>query len=464
MNEKKKIVFLVTSFSHNKFKKFNIEMSKYHEMLWITIDPNIYYSFKRNGFENVKLVNFQEIKKEYEQLNIEKIDQLFKYYKDKYNVIDMHNWFLADNTYKMRSVYKKYNSEEYSIGVISLFKCFEMFFFNHSVDVVFQWMGAELERRVLRTICDKEHIFHSMFIFSPIKEHFMLVKDEFVHKHNIRINNVNIEQSKKYIEDYKSKKFNFIAPRRQKLLTFINFKKFIHVDNKLYYLRSVIRNSIRIKKYRWGNIIKFIVSKWLYQKLPRNKKYIFYPLHYLAESQVTVRSNNIIDQIILIKLISLNIPSDYCLLIKEHPKAEGEIGLNDLVTIRNLQNVCLVKPEITSHDLIKLSNIIITVNSTVGFEAILYQRPVITFGKGIYMDQGVTLDIKALKDLPFLLEKAKNFHLKYENIAVFVKNLIDLSIKGNFKNPQLLVQNINKYLDVYFKENRVEPSHINEKR
>ncbi len=461
---KKNIIFLVTSFSHKKFKKFNIEMLKYHEILWITVDPFIYSSFKRKGFENVKLINFQEIKKEYEQFNMEKINQLLKHYKDKYNIINIRNWFLADNTYKMRNVYKKYNSEEYYIKLISLFKCFETFLLNYPVDVIFQWMGAELERRVLRAICDKEHIFHLMFTFSPITGHFIFVKDEYMRKYNIKINNVNIGKAKEYIEEYKSKKLNFIAPRRQKLLTFINFKKFLNANNKIFYLRSMIRSIIRIQKNQLENIIKFIISQWLYQKLPKNKKFISYPLHYTVESQVTVRSNNFIDQIILIKLISLNIPDNYQLLVKGHPNSLGEIKLNDLVTIRNLPNVYLVNPEISAHDLIKLSDIVIVVNSTVGFEAILYQKPVITFGKSIYIDKGLTLDVKAINDLPLLLEKAKNFCPKYEDIALFVKNLMDLSIKGNFENPQLLVQNLNKYLDIYFKENRVEPSHINEKR
>ena len=62
MNQKKEnIVFLVTSFSWKKFKQFNIEMSKYYEMIWITIDANIYHSFKRHGFNNIRLLDFDKI-------------------------------------------------------------------------------------------------------------------------------------------------------------------------------------------------------------------------------------------------------------------------------------------------------------------------------------------------------------------------------------------------------------------
>jgi len=101
MNKKKKIVFLVTSLSWKKFRQFNIEMSKYYEMLWITIDPNIYYSFRRNGFNNIHLLDFEKIYySKNKKLKLSEIQEIVDHDINKYNIVNLRNIFLADNMYK----------------------------------------------------------------------------------------------------------------------------------------------------------------------------------------------------------------------------------------------------------------------------------------------------------------------------------------------------------------------------
>ena len=455
MNQKKKkILFLVTSLSWKKFKQFNIEMSKYYEMLWITIDPNIYYSFRRNGFSSIQLLDFDKIYDKNKKLILSEIQKIVDHNVNKYNILNLRNIFLAANMYKTLNPYKAYNIKEYYLKFISLIECFETFLDNHNVDIILQWLGAEVERRMLRIIAEKRNIVHIVFEdSSPIKgSAIFFAKNEYFSIYNIKLKRISIADAKKYLEEYIKEKINFIHPKRkQNSINFLKyFKKLIKIENKIFCLKSIIRQ--KNKKIRWSlrNLFKYIISFWLYKAPPLNKKIIFFPLHDIAESQVTVRSNGFIDQVLLLKLISLNVSDNYQILVKEHPNVLGKMRLNDLLSIRRLGNISLVNPKISAHALIKLSDIIMTINSTVGFEAILYQKPVITFGKSFYRGRGLTLDINSINKIPEKVKEAEIFSPKYEEVLNFLKDIMEISIEGNFECPQLLVQNIHRFCDIYF--------------
>lgn len=452
MNKKKKIVFLVTSLSWKKFRQFNIEMSKYYEMLWVTIDPNIYYSFRRNGFNSIQLLDFDKIYDNNKKLSSSEIQKIVDYNVNKYYILNLRNIFLAADMYKTLNPYKAYNVKEYYLKFISLIECFETYLDNHNVDIILQWLGAEVERRILRIISEKRAIPHFVFDFSPIKNCYLLNKNEYVQPYKVKVRKIDTIEAKKYLEKYIKEKINFIHPKRkQNNINFLEyFQKLIKIENKMFYLKAIIRHKFRVIEWSLRNLFKHVVSFWLYEEPPLNKKIIFFPLHYIAESQVTVRSNGFIDQVLLLKLISLNLPDNYKILVKEHPNVLGKMRLSDLLSIRKLKNVSLVNPKISAHKLIKLSDIIMTINSTVGFEAILYQKPVITFGKSFYRGRGLTLDINSIGELPLKLKEAEMFSPKYEKVIEFLKDIMELSIEGNFEEPQLLVQNIHRFFEMYF--------------
>jgi len=170
---------------------------------------------------------------------------------------------------------------------------------------------------------------------------------------------------------------------------------------------------------------------------------VFFPLHYIAESQVTVRSNGFIDQSLLLKVISLNLPDNCHILVKEHPNVLGKMKIGDLLSISRLNNISLINPKISAHEVIKKVDMIMTINSTVGFEAILYQKPVITFGESFYRKKRLTLDVESINDLPKLIRKAELYKPKYEKVIEFVKNIMEISIEGSFDSPEILVNNLN---------------------
>ena len=61
--------------------------------------------------------------------------------------------------------------------------------------------------------------------------------------------------------------------------------------------------------------------------------------------------------------------------------------------LRARRNVRLVQPQTSSHELIRRSQAVAVISSTVGLEALLYEKPVLTLGQPYYSGYGATLDL-----------------------------------------------------------------------
>jgi capsule polysaccharide export protein KpsC/LpsZ len=64
-----------------------------------------------------------------------------------------------------------------------------------------------------------------------------------------------------------------------------------------------------------------------------------------------------------------------------------------LFRLGRMPNVRLVDPHTSSLGLIRRSAGVATISSTVGLEALLYDKPVLTLGRPFYSGYGVTLDL-----------------------------------------------------------------------
>lgn len=89
------------------------------------------------------------------------------------------------------------------------------------------------------------------------------------------------------------------------------------------------------------------------------------------------------------------------LIVKPHPEGPGE-ALYEQHVGPNVK-VC---SDLTLHSLLQSSDIVITVNSTVGLEALMLQKPVVTVGNAIYSEKGFTHDVQKKEELPLKIEQA----------------------------------------------------------
>ena len=209
------------------------------------------------------------------------------------------------------------------------------------------------------------------------------------------------------------KKFNLIANRFR--LKFLNHRR-IQYHIKKFFLRKV------------NAVIWLLFSK---NEMPK-KDFVFFPLHMPNEAQLYVRGNGYHEEYKLIKPISILLKEKYLVVIKEHPGYEGWKSLKELFSYVCSSNVILVRSTISSHNIIKNSAAIITLNSSVWFESLFFEKPVITFGKGVFSGYKVT---KEMDNLEMFEDELKKINFDFsklihdeKNTMQFVKSYNDVSI------------------------------------
>ena len=131
----------------------------------------------------------------------------------------------------------------------------------------------------------------------------------------------------------------------------------------------------------------------LYSPEPSEEGFVYFPLHVTDDYKIIRLRPHCVDQEALITQVANALPPGVELVVKEHPMAIGRTPAAMLRNLVKLPNVSLVEPHTSSLGLIRRSCGVATISSTVGLEALLYTKPVLTLGRPFYSGYGVTLDI-----------------------------------------------------------------------
>lgn len=248
-------------------------------------------------------------------------------------------------------------------------------------------------------------------------------------------------------------------------------KEILIRNSQLFKITSFAQNINRIKKNcRFSDYNKYIIDlfdyeKFIYEntnlivKIHQNlsiflryytlplilekclpyEKYFFFPLHYEKDAQITFREP-LLNQLELIKNISRSLPQGYSLYVKPHPHYLGtDFRFKDLLMISKLKNVKLVNPTIPPLHVLKYSSGVITLNSTTGFEALIKDIPVITFGHEFYCKDYLTYVVRDISELSETLLSVVNIKTKTnkEEIKKFIKTVYSNTIWINpISNPK----------------------------
>ena len=144
-------------------------------------------------------------------------------------------------------------------------------------------------------------------------------------------------------------------------------------------------------------------------------------------------------------LKNIKYKSNVFLTVKTHPLVDKDsiFNLNQLVRLKNqYSNMLIIEPTSTadSYQLIKNSNLIIVMGSTVGIEAAFYKKNVISASNSPYMSFGAVKKIVDAKELNLLLDKCikNNFEDfpsdvdKYQKAVDFIFTYINFNFKSKF--------------------------------
>jgi hypothetical protein len=207
-------------------------------------------------------------------------------------------------------------------------------------------------------------------------------------------------------------------------------------------------------KPKWLNVVKSIASdiKWFFKSkkrkkffLDRFKNKLYFLMNYNYQSRILSKtilgpSKDIIKQpsalvalcqvpeIVLlgwaVKYIShvdyinkifANLPSHWILNLREHPHNVGRRPFIFMEWVRSLRSTRLLSLDETQYAQILSSTVCITTNGTMGWEALLLRKPVISFADTFYDLTGLNYRITDYAQLNNIESIVNDFNKKSEN-------------------------------------------------
>lgn len=145
-----------------------------------------------------------------------------------------------------------------------------------------------------------------------------------------------------------------------------------HFFKSSYYnfqIGNPLINSINQFKRNVYRKIKVSYLKSRYDEGIQGEQFILYPIHFHPESSTSIMSGTYLDEYEVIRNIAFNLPQGTKLYVKDHISAWGYPSLEFYKKIKKLPNVRLLGPHEKTKYLIKKSRAVITLTSTVGYEA-----------------------------------------------------------------------------------------------
>lgn len=134
---------------------------------------------------------------------------------------------------------------------------------------------------------------------------------------------------------------------------------------------------------------------------------VFYPLQYIQDTQMTLRGIPYQDQTWLIEYMAHTLPYGYDLVVKPHPAAPGELSVPGLLRLRRrFPNLRILHPSVHAHEVLRSTSGMVTVNSTTGYEALMFGVPVVALGDSLYRGKGLTHDVDDPSKLPDVIASA----------------------------------------------------------
>lgn len=398
--------------------------------------PEKYNKFVMSSYKINEIKNYDNIKYEYfyRDVDLTNIDfeEIEKWIGMPVNTIIRRCWH-----YTRKNISKK----EYSALVKYIIKnilIWKEYFLRNRIDIFYSGYESNFIEQTGHLVAEKLGIKIVFLQVGRISDTFYIAnKDYLPIKYNILKNEAIEKYYGVFLERYKFKKkpegeaVNKIILRKENISI---FKKFIWYFKSLLLLDKACKKDplreISVISTIFDKIIfhfNRIINSFFYDRVNLNENYFFYPLHFENDATYTL-NNPLISQKEIVSIISKQVPSDVKLYVKSHPIYDGgDINLKDLLEMKK-PNVKVISHKENSYELMKSDKCkgVIVFNSTVGFECIAFNKPLISMGNEEYSKEGISVAIKNIMDFKEIMLKEITFdsHKRKIFIANYMNNLI----------------------------------------
>lgn len=323
-----------------------------------------------------------------------------------------------------------------------------------------QNQGGEVLRRVLQRVADYHGYSSVRTSFSPVPGHVLFRSTEEMTFSELTAANYDemTSEERKEAREFRAS----VTENQQQVMSSTSQSESLY-QNLRHKAQRILEYSDDLIPVISGWVRRSVVkpvlgatAKHLYldethsRKFIESNKYVFYPIQYFRESRVTMRAPEYYNQLWMIEYLSRSLPPGYELVVKDHPQQLGALPLSHVCKLR--QYATAVSPTLSAREILREADAVVTLNNTVGYEAVMYGKPVITLGDAFYSGVGYTRDVTSLNTLSVELNEVVSSNgLRTEAVLEFAHGLLESSYEGQWgnthtENVETFVSSIEKFL------------------
>ena len=117
------------------------------------------------------------------------------------------------------------------------------------------------------------------------------------------------------------------------------------------------------------------------------------------------------------------------LVVKEHPQMVEFRPRSYYEALKKIPNVKLIDPATSSYSITPNAKLITTITGTVGWEAVIFKKPVISFGHQFYNSLSMVTHCDEIENLPELVkEKLERHRHDEEELTAFLAAVFEDSV------------------------------------
>ncbi len=419
---------------------------------------------------------------------ISKIDWCIENYKPEQKEFGNLSWKELFSVFD-RSKSTKNFSYDNSLKMVShLYQFFKFVFQKEKPDVVIGESPTDLFHEVAFYFCkinnipyvglggsrfnDRIELFDLKFTYSKNEESFKEIKDEDISEKEKEFAKNFIEQfiSHKYIPSYvglgkfRLSQFGIIKHYLEKIKTDSSWswqylKKRKYFKDIDYESEARMRRSFSAPLRMEKRQFRILFQKKIFSKINNNDIFFLYPLQYQPEASTSVGATYYSDQLSTISNIAFSLPLPYKLYVKEHLASIGLRKNNFYKKLQQIPNIVLIPYSENVEKLVRKSSGVITLNSTIGMEAVLSGKATYALGKSSYSYHPLCRKVKNFEELKKkieddLVDKPRIDDLEninYRFIVSWFRNTIKGSIVSasqgkDINDYRLIYENLKKVL------------------
>ncbi len=187
-----------------------------------------------------------------------------------------------------------------------------------------------------------------------------------------------------------------------------------------------------------------------YDTTPSEKlgKYVFLPYQIYYDLLLPLMWTEYTNIEYLTDICAKALPKGYRLVVKEHPHFKGGTPLGELKRISQKRNVVLAPVNANTQQLMKNASAVIVLCSNIGWQALMYHKPVIVLNSTMdknfrfyYDDYGVTYNVKDPAQLSSVIQHALGSEIDSDKIDEVLYHVI---LKQHKRSELLCPVNYNK--------------------